>query len=294
MASPGVLAAFFSESDTHFEVIEHSLLELEKSPANMDIINELFRAVHSLKGNAGLVGLLDVHAIATEVETMLDQIRTAKQAVTQAQRDHLFESLDKVKGMVDKSRGGDPKAGEHHEEHHEEHPAKSEEEHEAGHEEAKADKAGDAPQRKAVHGKRSFLTFALNSEEYGFSITSVREIIIRRHITRVPNAKHYLVGIMNLRGMVIPVLDAKKKLGFASADGGGENVIIIENEGAITGVLVDQVRDILSLEENMIVAGDQALGNMRSGYIEGIGKAEKKTVMLLDIKTFCDVKEKYF
>jgi len=310
MAISGAMAAFFSETDTHLEIIEQSLLQLETKSGDMDLINELFRAVHSLKGNAGLVGLLDIHAIATEMETLLDSVRKEKKSVTQEQQDKFFDSLDKIKGLVEKARGGapepkpepelkskpkeppspkaverveHPKPAEHAER--DEHPADSSDEHKT---------ASDETHRKAIHGKRSFLTFMLGTEEYGFPITAVREIILKRHVTRVPNSKTFVTGIMNLRGMVIPVINAKKKLGFRTEGDKSENIIIIEDEGMITGVLVDQVKDIVTLEEDMIVTGDKALGNLRSDFIEGIGKVEKHTLMLLDIKHFCGMKEKYF
>ncbi len=291
MAVSGAMVAFLSETDTHLEIIEQSLLRLEKESSNMDLINELFRAMHSLKGNAGLVGLLDIHAVATEMETLLESIRKEKKSVAQDQRDKMFDEMDKIKTMLEKVKGvaPEPKRGDKApkvEEDHEEQAEKTDEH------EQKAAQAETA--HKPVHGKRSFLTFMLGQEEYGFPITAVREIILKRHVTRVPNAKMYVTGIMNLRGMVIPVIDAKKKLEFHKGEDKTENIVIIEDEGMITGVLVDQVKDIVTLEEDMIVSGEKALGNMRSDFIEGIGKADKKTLMLLDIKHFCNTKEKYF
>lgn len=296
MASPAALAAFFSETDTHTEVIEQSLIALEKDSANPEVINELFRAAHSLKGNAGLVGLADIHAIATEMESKLSDIRETGGAVNQRVKDKLFEDLDKIKGLVEKARGesGEPAAahkdkpraaaGEHDDEHHED------EHHGGGHEGGGAE----VPRGKLAGGRCSYLTFTLGREEYGFVITSVREIILRRHITHVPNTKDFVAGIMNLRGMVIPVVDAKRKLGFAGAGDKAENIIILENEGMVTGVLVDSVKDIVTFEENMMVPAETALGAMRGDFIDRIGKSDKHSILLLNTGRFCDVKEKYY
>lgn len=296
MASPAALAAFFSETDTHTEVIEQSLIALEKNSSNHEVINELFRAVHSLKGNAGLVGLTEIHALATDMESKLSEIRETGIAVEQQVKDKLFEDLDRIKGLVEKARGGsgeaaaarkdEPQApaGDQDEEHHDD------EHHEGGPEGAVAE----GPRGKPAGGRCSYLTFTLGREEYGFVITSVREIILRRQITHVPNTKNFVAGIMNLRGMVIPVVDAKRKLGFAETDDKAENVIILENEGMVTGVLVDSVKDIVTFEENMMVAADTALGAMRGDFIDRIGKADKHSILLLNTGRFCDVREKYY
>ncbi len=292
MASPAALAAFFSESDTHVEIIEQALIALEKESGNPEVINELFRAVHSLKGNAGLVGLTEIHGIATAMETMLDEIRSTNAKVGQQSKDELFDDLDKVKALIEKARGGsapgaanakgeqheeEHRNDEHHEEHGDEHAAQHEEHHAARHD-----------------GKRSYLTFLLGREEYGFMITAVREIILRRHITHVPNSRDFVAGIMNLRGMVIPVIDAKRKLGFAEAEDKAENIVILESEGMVTGVLVDAVKDIMTFEEDMMVPADAALGAMRGDYIDRIGKADKHSIFLIDTAHFCDAKEKYY
>ena len=297
MASPAALAAFFSETDTHTEVIEQSLIALEKDSANQEVINELFRAAHSLKGNAGLVGLTDIHAIATDMESILSDIRGTGGAVGQQVKDKLFEDLDRIKGLVEKARGGageaaaprkDAPAAAAAAEQDDEHP--DDEPHGGAREGGEAE--GQRP--KHAGGRCSYLTFTLGREEYGFVITSVREIILRRHITHVPNTKDFVSGIMNLRGMVIPVVDAKRKLGFAASGDKAENIIIMENEGMVTGVLVDSVKDIVTFEEDMMVPARTALGAMKGDFIDRIGKADKHSILLIDTGKFCDIKEKYY
>lgn len=296
MASPAALAAFFSETDTHTEVIEQSLIALEKNSADQEVINELFRTAHSLKGNAGLVGLTEIHTIATEMEAKLSDIRDTGGAVSQQVKDKLFEDLDKIRGLVDKARGGPgetaakPKGGPRAAAGDQDDELHDDEHHEEGREGGAAGRVHGKP----AGGRCSYLTFTLGREEYGFVITSVREIILRRHITHVPNTKDFVAGIMNLRGMVIPVVDAKRKLGFGGDGDKAENIIILENEGMVTGVLVDSVKDIVTFEENMMVASDVALGAMRGNFIDRIGKAEKHSILLLNTGKFCDAKEKYY
>jgi purine-binding chemotaxis protein CheW len=290
MASADALAAFFSESDAHIEVMEASLLKLE-SELNVESVNELFRSVHSLKGNAGLVGFSDVHALATEMETLLDGVRKGEKKFDPNLREGLFKDLDKIKGLVEKAQGGpaSPKA--------EELPTKPEPKRapKAGEDAREPERGAQAPavERPKTRGRQSFLTFDLKNEEYGIPIVSVKEIILRRHITRVPKAKKFVAGIMNLRGMVIPVIDSGCKLGMGADGDNAENIIIVENEHAVTGMLVDRVRDVVTLEENQIIDGPD-LGGLQSKFIRGVGRAVDKNLILLDVTDFCNPNEKYY
>ncbi len=295
MVSPAAFNAFFEESDTHVETIESSLLALEKDNRNANIIDELFRAVHSLKGNAGLVGLLEIHDTAHKMETVMDDIKKSGVAVDQGHRDSLFEMFDKLKFLIESASPGSQgkKEGQ---------PAKKDLRKSAA---EGGEKTASASEKKPKEGekakakvktKKSFLTFMLGREEYGLDITAVREIILKRHITRVPKAKSFVAGIMNLRGMVIPVIDAKKKLKFTGVQEDNEgNIIVVEEYSITTGILVDLVKDIVNLDEDMIVSPETALGKRAdTEYVEGIGKTEKTSIILLDVNTFCNSKEEYF
>ncbi|GMT42407.1 MAG: hypothetical protein IEMM0002_0818 [bacterium] len=290
MATQAAIAAFFEESDTHLELAESSLLALEKNGGNREHIDELFRAVHSLKGNAGLVGLGGIHSIATEMETILDEARQSGQSVGQEKRDLLFELLDKVKLQVEDARQhqtGDaekPSA-----------PDKSKITDGKGDEKTAVETKQSQAGNNGNGGKRIFLSFMLRGEYYGVPITFVREIIIRRKITRVPKATDFIAGVMNLRGVVVPVMDAKKKLGFKNTDEDkAESIIIVEKDGFNTGVLVDKVEDIVTLDGNKIVSADKSMGGIKSGYLSGIGQAERNNLLILDLNVFCSSTDKFY
>ena len=325
--SPSLLA-FFEEAETHMDEVETALLALEKDSSNSDYVNELFRTVHSIKGNAGLVGLKEIHTISTVMETMLDKLRKEKTSVTQKDMDRLFEFLDNMHTLIEKAA---QEAGLETKENSSQ--AKDEKKESSGPTEKRSskEKSSDASPKpgegkNTSQGQRedmidanakvqkkkmeAYLTFQLGKERYGVEINKVMEIILNRNITRVPHAKGFVSGIMNLRGMVIPVINARLKLKFASneatAETGGvqssenkkssewENIIIIESDGLRTGILVDIVDDIVRFEDDMVVSAEKALGGINTEFIQGIGKADDKTIMLLDLKTFCNSKEEYF
>jgi len=291
MTTPAAISAFFEESDSHLETMESSLLALEKKSGSKELINELFRAAHSLKGNAGLVGLDDVHSTTTNLETILDEIRQSGASVGQEQRDTFFGLLDTLKSQIEDARS-----------------LKEPDKRVAVETDKQGSGGGATAKNEAVKNiqskskdkenikeeKQVFLTFMLGNEYYGIEIKSVKEIILRRHITRVPNAKRFVTGIMNLRGMVVPIIDAKKKLEFAGkSEDRGENIIIVEKEGANTGVLVDMVKDIVKLGKKDIVPSQLSLGGMKNEYITGIGKTGETAIVILNLDLFCDPADKY-
>jgi len=324
--SPAVMA-FFEESDSHLEIAESALLNLENNPDDLDLINELFRVTHSIKGNAGLVGLTDIHAVATEMESILDVLRTNKASVETAQQEKLFELLDKTKSLVDIARGGDGNVSQSTEFATEKiepatpddddfsfdapaSPPPVEKEKPVVDEKPvkpATTKKEPAPKTAVQKGEKkepkekprdaSYLTFYLGEEQYGIDINAVREIILRRAITKVPNASPFLTGVMNLRGMVIPVIHAKKRLNFAGAKESkmdGENIIVVETEGVQSGIMVDLVDDIAKFKPDMIVSSGSALGGIKCAFISKLGKVEDKTVMLVDIVAFCNIKERFY
>lgn len=134
-------------------------------------------------------------------------------------------------------------------------------------------------------GELQYLTFSLGEEEYGIEILRVQEI--RRHsaITPVPNAPHHVLGVMNLRGTVIPVVDLRSKLALAPAEGGNLSVIVVVNVGLrITGLIVDGVSDVLSVRASDIQAPPTVGTENDAGWLQGIARAAEKLVVLLDIE----------
>src|SRR4030066_1450717 len=90
---------FMEESGTLLEDIESSILRLEKNITNLDIVNDIFRPFHTIKGNCGYLGIKDMGRLCHTVETILDNARNRKSAVTQAFIDLIFEVVDAVKKM---------------------------------------------------------------------------------------------------------------------------------------------------------------------------------------------------
>jgi len=153
------------------------------------------------------------------------------------------------------------------------------------------DVAATAPSECAAvqHLAGKYMTFKLADETYGIEILEVREIIRLMQITRVPRAREFVRGVINLRGKVIPVVVLRLKFGMARAEATDQAVIIVLQCDAggrqlTMGVLVDQVLEVLSMESSQIEPPPEfGAAAVDAEFILGVGKVDQRVVFLLDI-----------
>jgi purine-binding chemotaxis protein CheW len=127
------------------------------------------------------------------------------------------------------------------------------------------------------------VTFSLKGEEYAVDILSVQEINRITEITKVPKSPHYVEGVINLRGKVMPAINLRKKFGFEEkAIDETSRVIIIDKDGITSGLIVDSVSEVLRIPSN-IVEPPPITSEMNCKYIKGIAKLENKLIILIDI-----------
>jgi purine-binding chemotaxis protein CheW len=122
-------------------------------------------------------------------------------------------------------------------------------------------------------------------EDYAIPIEQVREIRAVESITNIPQAKSYIKGIMNLRGLIIPIIDVKQRLGFASggqANSSKQRILVIDVNGAQTGLLVDEVDQVMRIQTKDLDSAPQAVLDSHN-YIKGIAKINQKLIVLLDV-----------
>jgi len=145
------------------------------------------------------------------------------------------------------------------------------------------------PVTGAVSDKEGkYLTFALASEEYGLEILKVREIIGYIDVTAVPQTPHYIKGVINLRGQVIPVVDLRAKFGMETTEVTEQTCIIVVEiiEGqrtCSTGIIVDRVQEVLDIGAGAIEEAPQFDASVNTDFILGMGKVEDSVKILLDI-----------
>lgn len=139
-----------------------------------------------------------------------------------------------------------------------------------------------------VEKEGKYLTFALGAEEYGLEILKVREIIGYMDITAVPQTPHYVKGVINLRGQVIPVIDLRANFGMEITEVTEETCIIVVeisngNRKFSTGVVVDRVQEVLDIKCKDIEQAPQFGASVNTDFILGMGKISNSVKILLDI-----------
>jgi purine-binding chemotaxis protein CheW len=129
-----------------------------------------------------------------------------------------------------------------------------------------------------------YLTFALAEEEYGLEILKVREIISMSEITSVPKTPEYVKGVINLRGKVIPVIDLRLKFTMEEIPYTDETcIIVVDVNGVEMGIIVDHVSEVLDIAAGDIEDAPEFGASVDIDFILGMGKAEGRVTILLDI-----------
>jgi purine-binding chemotaxis protein CheW len=130
-----------------------------------------------------------------------------------------------------------------------------------------------------------FLTFRLGGEEYGIDILRVQEIRSYEQPTRIANAPHFIKGVVNLRGVIVPIIDLRLKLGCESAEYNAFTVVIVLNvKGRVVGAVVDSVSDVLELTRDHIKPAPELQSNVDGNFITGIGSVGDRMLILMDIE----------
>ncbi len=153
----------------------------------------------------------------------------------------------------------------------------------ARHEAARAGAAAGAigPSARTAQGGE-FLTFRLGAEEYGIDILRVQEIRSYEQPTRIANAPSFVKGVVNLRGVIVPIIDLRLKLGCDQAEYNAFTVVVVLNvRGRVVGAVVDSVSDVLALNKEQIKPAPELRSSVDASFITGIavmktGQAEKR------------------
>ncbi len=138
-----------------------------------------------------------------------------------------------------------------------------------------------------------YVTFSLDKEEYAVNIVNVPTIVKYMDVTELPNTPKYVVGVINLRGKIIPVFDLRLRFGLERKNYDKSTVIIIaELQNKTMGVIVDKVNDVITLKDEHIMSAENFNTTVTSEYIKSIGRiAEDKLVIVLDIEKILSTKD---
>jgi purine-binding chemotaxis protein CheW len=128
------------------------------------------------------------------------------------------------------------------------------------------------------------LSFRLGGEEYALSILKVQEIRGYDNVTRIASAPEYLKGVVNLRGIIVPIVDMRIKFNVGNPTYDAFTVVIILNiNGHTIGVVVDSVSDVVTLTPDQIKPAPDLGASVAADYLQGLGTVGERMLILLDI-----------
>lgn len=148
-------------------------------------------------------------------------------------------------------------------------------------------------------GKNQYLTFILAGEEYGLDILRVQEIKGWDNVTKIPNAPHYIKGVMNLRGAIVPIIDLRSRFQLDALEYGLTTVVIVlkveaDDKQRIMGIVVDAVSDVYDIDVNNMRPPPDFGDKINVEFLKGLATVDEKMVIILDIDHLLTSNELHF
>ncbi|MCE9600574.1 MAG: chemotaxis protein CheW [Spirochaetia bacterium] len=137
-----------------------------------------------------------------------------------------------------------------------------------------------------------YLTFSIENRVCGIEVRDVIEIVGLPVVTEVPDMPEFVRGIINLRGKVIPVLDMRRRFLIASRDYDDRTcVVIVSLEGRLTGLIVDQVREVVKISEDNLEGSPRVGEGESSKFLKQVGKIGESVILILDLERILNHKD---
>lgn len=129
------------------------------------------------------------------------------------------------------------------------------------------------------------IVFQLKDEEYGIPVQQVQSIERMMHITRVPKVAKFVKGVMNLRGVVTPIIDLRKRFGIEEVEyTESTRIIIVGVNDMEVGLIVDAANDVIDIPEGAIEPPPEVVGTVEVEYLNGVAKLDKRLLILLNLE----------
>jgi len=137
-----------------------------------------------------------------------------------------------------------------------------------------------------------WVTYQLEDEVYGINVMQVQEVLRITEIAPVPGAPSYVIGIINLRGNVVTVIDTRSRFGLMSKESDDQTrIIIVEVNGNVIGMLVDSVAEVVYLHQSEIDTAPNVSNDDSSRFIQGVCSRDEVLLILVDVDKFLTEEE---
>lgn len=139
-------------------------------------------------------------------------------------------------------------------------------------------------QRHTQRDSIQWLTFSLGNEEYALDIEKISEIIKPREITELPRVPGFILGIISLRGVVVPIFDLKQRLHLGAAIiGASSRIVVCQHEDRYVGLLVDRISQVVRMAKETLEPPPASLSGVERDLVEGVGRHQQKMMILLNL-----------
>jgi len=136
-----------------------------------------------------------------------------------------------------------------------------------------------------ITGGRELLTFTLGKEEYGIDILKVQEIRGYDAVTTIANSPEFIKGVINLRGIIVPIIDMRIKFNLGNVTYNELTVVIILNVAKrVVGIVVDGVSDVITLSAEQLKPAPEFSSSLDTQYITGLGTVDDRMIIVMDIE----------
>ncbi|BCJ85283.1 chemotaxis protein CheW [Effusibacillus dendaii] len=139
---------------------------------------------------------------------------------------------------------------------------------------------------------RKYIVFRLLEEEYGVEVNQVRSIERMQRITRVPRTPAFVKGVMNLRGVVTPVIDLKTRFNLGTENyTDSTRIIIVAVNDMEVGLIVDAANDVVDIETSAIEPPPEVVGGLRAAYLDGVANLGQRLLIILNLEKVLNIEE---
>jgi purine-binding chemotaxis protein CheW len=145
-------------------------------------------------------------------------------------------------------------------------------------------------EQAVIETYQEFLCFRVSDEIYGINIMDIKELIKPREVTEVPRAPSFVLGVISLRGTIIPIIDMLERLGLKHATATGrERVIVVRHEESFSGLLVDEIIQVVRIAQECLENTPTVLDGIDREFVSGIGRADGRMIILLNLANIVDI-----
>lgn len=131
---------------------------------------------------------------------------------------------------------------------------------------------------------RQIIVFRVGKEDYGLEIDKVQEVIRMKVIKKLPRSPHFILGVMNLRGNIIPIIGLRQKFGLPEVTYDEfTRIVVVNHDGKLVGMVVDEVNRVINVPENSIEGNSDMVRENTKALVRGVAKLDDQVVILIEL-----------